>query len=51
MNEIKTRKETKNILLTERKKKKAGPKIVKFAKNNFALEIEDIGDESRSKDN
>ena len=33
----KIRNETKNILLTERKKKKAGPKIVKFAKKKKLL--------------
>ena len=45
----KDRKENKDKLLTERKKKKAGKKIVKFAKKNFARE-EDIDEEKRSKD-
>ena len=42
----KNRKETKDKLLTERKKKKAGKKIVKFAKKNFARE-EDIDEEEQ----
>ena len=45
----KQRDEAREELKTGRKKKKAGKKIVKFAKNNFALEIE-LGDESRSKE-
>ena len=45
----KDRKENKDKLLTERKKKKAGKKIVKFAKKNFARE-EDIDEEKRSKE-
>ena len=45
----KDRKENKDKLLTERKKKKAGNKIVKFARNNFARE-EDIDEEKRSKE-
>ena len=45
----KDRKENKDKLLTERKKKKAGPKIVKFARKNFARE-EDVDEEKRSKE-
>ena len=44
----KNRKETKDKFLTERKQKKAGHKIVKFARKKFAREYE-LADEFRSK--